>query len=273
LGEVVANSYAQSKTVTCSVCGEVSSADVWLIVDTDERPDLVGRLRQDALHEVACGHCGATVGRIDAPLLLFQPRAEPPALFSPARRTTKEQDRQQADRLVRALRAQVGYRWKEKWNSMGVPYVPREVLTVALDEGVDAALRAYRELVGERTEVRTTNAANAGGRAEVHTTNAANAGGRTEVCTTNAPNAAEFGGEDEVSLLDQVWAFVEAGDAELEQVVETYPELLTPEGLNLLEGLAYIAREKGDEVEALRLAERLRLLGRFLQDRGRVFRM
>ena len=93
---------------------------------------------------------------------------------------------------------------------------------------------------------------------------------RTEVCTTNK---GESGCTAETALLDQVWAFVEAGQEELEVVVQACPELLTPEALNLLEGLTFIARDEGDEAEAVRLAERLGQLGGFLRDRGSVFRM
>jgi hypothetical protein len=35
------NSYAQRADLTCTACGHAFSADIWLIVDAAERPDLI----------------------------------------------------------------------------------------------------------------------------------------------------------------------------------------------------------------------------------------
>jgi len=44
------HSYAQAATLDCPNCGQSFQADIWLTVDTAERPDLTERLRGHAPH-------------------------------------------------------------------------------------------------------------------------------------------------------------------------------------------------------------------------------
>ena len=46
------NSLAQAGEFTCPQCHRPFAADVWLIVDAGERPDLVQRIRAGDLHAV-----------------------------------------------------------------------------------------------------------------------------------------------------------------------------------------------------------------------------
>jgi len=62
------HSFSQTASLTCPQCGRAFSAEVWLIVDADERPDLLARIRAGTLHDVTCPHCGHQ-GQVDAPLL------------------------------------------------------------------------------------------------------------------------------------------------------------------------------------------------------------
>ena len=66
-------SYAQAAPVTCPACDHAFSFEVWLIVDTVERPDLVDCIRGGTLHDIICPSCGEPVGQVDAPLLLYTP--------------------------------------------------------------------------------------------------------------------------------------------------------------------------------------------------------
>ncbi|MGB9872982.1 MAG: CpXC domain-containing protein, partial [Anaerolineae bacterium] len=70
------HSFAQPASLTCPRCGQTFSAEVWLIVDAAERPDLLERLRDGTLHDVTCPHCGHS-GQVDAPLLVFRPHLSP----------------------------------------------------------------------------------------------------------------------------------------------------------------------------------------------------
>ena len=96
-------SHAELITLTCPACGTSHTANLWLIVAPDERPDLVEQIRNGTLHTATCPQCSQT-HTPDAPLLIFRPTAASPILFSPAQQTTSEQDQQQAAELITILR-------------------------------------------------------------------------------------------------------------------------------------------------------------------------
>jgi tetratricopeptide (TPR) repeat protein len=154
-------SYAQPASVTCRRCGEAFSVDLWLIVDAGERPDLLERVRQGALHAFPCPRCGQTV-EADAPLLLYFSRAplrlsgrEVRLLFSPARWTRPQEDEAQAGALLARLREALGPAWREEWLREGLLVLPRGLLPLFLREDPEAALRALtrtlEEFIGART--------------------------------------------------------------------------------------------------------------------------
>jgi len=61
-------SYPDHVSLTCPQCQAPFTAPVYVIVDGVERPDLVARILDETLHDVACPQCGQ-VGRVPAPLL------------------------------------------------------------------------------------------------------------------------------------------------------------------------------------------------------------
>jgi hypothetical protein len=138
-------SFAQEADLLCPRCGQSFRADVWLIVDAAERPDLLERVRAGTLHTLSCPHCGHE-GGIDVPVLIFRPYPTPgrgedfPLLFSPAQHTSSEEDQQQAAVLLETLRRRLGDRWRDEWLARGLPGVPRPLLPVVLSEGPEAAL-------------------------------------------------------------------------------------------------------------------------------------
>jgi len=133
-------SHAELITLTCPACGTSHTADIWLIVAPDERPDLLEQIRNGALHTVTCPQCGQT-HTLDAPLLIFRPTAAPPILFSPAQQTTSEQDQQHAAALIGILRQRLGAAWNDAWLAQGPAVVPRPMLLVALTDDPAAALQ------------------------------------------------------------------------------------------------------------------------------------
>lgn len=64
----MAISYAEHVPLTCPRCGTEFSAEIHIIVDAVERPDLVSRILDDSLHDSRCPQCGQP-GRVSAPLL------------------------------------------------------------------------------------------------------------------------------------------------------------------------------------------------------------
>ena len=82
-------SFSQVAQVQCPECGTPLAAEVWLIIDASEHPDLIERCRLGNIHDLLCqnGHTGMA----KAPLLLRLPDPER-VLFSPPDSTTEEQD-------------------------------------------------------------------------------------------------------------------------------------------------------------------------------------
>ena len=137
------HSLAEQPTLTCPACGQPFTPDIWLILDAAERPDLLARAREGAIHQVVCpnGHAG----EVDAPLLVYRPGAARPLLFSPARRTTAEQDREIAGGLLRRLAASLGGAWREAWLD-STAIVPRKALLGGADPEM-AARQALAEVM------------------------------------------------------------------------------------------------------------------------------
>ncbi len=131
-------SYAEQASLTCSDCGHTFTADIWLIVDASERPDLVARAREGTLHRVTCPRCGHAWD-VDVPLLIFTPPDlgvnRPPVLFSPAQQTSAEQDQEHAAALVTRLRDALGERWRDEWLDQAL-VMPRLLLFVVLADGI-----------------------------------------------------------------------------------------------------------------------------------------
>ncbi len=139
----MSTSHAETANLPCRSCGAPIAAEVWVIVDPTERPDLLARLLAGMLHDLTCPACGHTA-TLDAPLLIVRPAAEPVLLFSPARGGGAAQAEAQAEALVSLLRAHVGAAWRDEWLGHGVVGVARAALPALLtdDPATAAALAA-----------------------------------------------------------------------------------------------------------------------------------
>ena len=132
-------SLSQRHPLTCPDCGLDFDFELWRVIDVEQRPDLLARVRDGSLHVATCPNGHTTL--VDAPLLLYRPSADPALLFSPAQQTTTEQDQEQAQSLVAWLRDALGDAWQAAWLGDGLRAVPRPLLGTALDEGVEAAMQ------------------------------------------------------------------------------------------------------------------------------------
>ena len=173
----MATSYAQSAPLSCPSCGQSFEAEIWLIVDVSERPDLRERLRSGLLHQVICPHCGHA-GQIDAPVLVLlpvaagedgpdgvgatgtvelsdtpspQPARSPRQLY-PAPHTTPQPDREHAAGLVTTLTQSMGDAWREEWVAEGLRIVARNLLPAALSDDPETALRQAAEQAAAELE-------------------------------------------------------------------------------------------------------------------------
>lgn len=143
-------SVAESVTLPCQQCGRPVAAEVWIIVDVAERPDLLAQLRAGTLHDIACPDCGHTA-TINAPLLVYRPEAEPPLLFSPASGSSSEQDEEQAMALLGMFREDMGDAWRDEWLARGLTGVARAALPAVLsdDPATAAGLAAAHAAEGD----------------------------------------------------------------------------------------------------------------------------
>jgi hypothetical protein len=97
----MSRSASQEVGVTCVSCGTAFGAEVWLIVDAAERPDLVARIVDGSIHTASCPHCG-TLHPLDAPLL-FHDHARQQLIFATQEHSPPEQDQQIARQLGQQL--------------------------------------------------------------------------------------------------------------------------------------------------------------------------
>ncbi len=110
-------SYSQPTALTCDHCGAAFTADVWLILDIVERPDLADRARTGELHRVACPNGDTT--ELSAPLLLSLQGQTPPLLFFPARRSMGDREREHGLALLDLVRRRFGPSWREASGKAG----------------------------------------------------------------------------------------------------------------------------------------------------------
>ena len=108
----MAHSHGEHRTLTCPECGQAFETEVWLIVDTEERPGLARCIREGNLHQWACPHCGDQ-GEDDAPILVYCPGEDPPQLVSRAQETSQEGDRERAAALEGQLPEELGNDWQD----------------------------------------------------------------------------------------------------------------------------------------------------------------
>ncbi len=127
-------SFSQTISSTCPQCRTTFEAEIWLIVDTSARPDLLDRIRRGTLHDLACPNCKQTPGQVDAPLLLYRPGEIPPLLYSPAQQITAQEDLEDAHDLVNTLRINLGDAWQETWLEHGLMGIPRPHLAAVLND-------------------------------------------------------------------------------------------------------------------------------------------
>ncbi|MFO7539534.1 MAG: CHAT domain-containing protein [Chloroflexota bacterium] len=111
----MANSYAQTEDVTCPNCQHTWSANIWLLVDVDERPDLAGLARSEKWQNISCQNCDQALS-FNAPLLLFWPSSTLPLTFFAAANQTQNANEQAAQFLIDTLYEQLGSsQWQDEW--------------------------------------------------------------------------------------------------------------------------------------------------------------
>ena len=220
------------------------SAELLLIVDSSERPGLLQRKLEGTQHDMPCpnGH----IRTVDAPLLLYRPGEEAPLLFSPARNTAEEEDRQQAEGLVGLLRQRLGDSWRDQGLTQGLAVAPRDLLPAAVSDDPQSALRELVERARAGVEYLRQEDPQAYARLE--------------------EEAKKAMGSD--PLVQTLFRFIEADTwANSQRIVEEHAELLTDEADALLCQLLDSARQRNDD-NAVRTFEEHRALLQRCRDAG-----
>jgi CHAT domain-containing protein len=253
-------SHAELITLTCPACGTSHTANLWLIVAPDERPDLVEQIRNGTLHTATCPQCGQT-RTLDAPLLIFRPTAAPPILFSPAQQTSTKQDQELAAALIGILRQHLGAAWNDAWLGQGPAVVPRPMLLVALTDDPAAALQGLAARMQQALAELRRRDPEAFARLEAEAQQAMAALLAADQTPDEAPASAAT--TDAPALIQALDAFLNARTwTDSYREVQAHPELLSDEALALLEQRIATARTVGNSRAVAFFEEHLSLLRR-----------
>lgn len=143
-------SFAQAVEVSCGDCKQSFGAEVWLIVDAVEHPELVTQIQKGDVHLVHCPHCGSAYP-LDAPLL-FHDQANELLVFASQEQSTPEQDQQIARQLGQQLIASIPVAERATYLTtaqmvVGIDELRRAAAseTVATGDELTAGLRALME--------------------------------------------------------------------------------------------------------------------------------
>jgi len=224
-------SYSENTPLTCPSCGQDFSAEVWMLIDSVERPDLADALREGPLNIVACPHCDYS-GPAGAPLLFHDPSKQRVYFAAPADGEEHEW-REQAQSLLYLL---VGSLPEEQRR----PYLG----DVQVEQEVEGVRRAVLRRHGARR-------------------------GPASVQPPVAPSPAAHGVEhhvvaappieptpDSSPTLDAVRALLAADSPEqFATIVEEHPVLLSTAADTTLAQLAEVAYAQGEREVATALGE------------------
>jgi CpXC protein len=95
-------SLPQYPPTMCVGCNAMDTPELYVIVDVDERPDLVQRIKDDVLHTAICPHCGVVMV-FGMPLLVYRRHQRVPVIYSPVPIADTAQRDQHARMLIDSL--------------------------------------------------------------------------------------------------------------------------------------------------------------------------
>ena len=131
LNTAMEHSVAVRTSVACNACAAAIEAELWVIVDVEERPDIADRIRSGTLHTFKCSQCD-TVRRMSVSALIYLPKSQPRILFVPVAGATNERIRQEATQLASLLSERLGDAWRDEWLANGLDIVTPEELASLL---------------------------------------------------------------------------------------------------------------------------------------------
>lgn len=128
-------SLPQYLETACVRCHSTYRPELYVIVDAEERPDLVQRIKDGVIHCAICPHCGVVMS-FGLPLLVYRRGAAVPVMYSPVAIATPEQREEHALMLLQLLSRQLGAEWDDQL-TRGVYHVERDQLAEVVDVNPD----------------------------------------------------------------------------------------------------------------------------------------
>ena len=86
------NSYSKPTETHCPHCDQRVTIEVWLIVDQGTQPESIQSIIDGSFQTHSCPNCSKSIQGVDQPVLIYQPKQQPPLLFAPALKTTLIED-------------------------------------------------------------------------------------------------------------------------------------------------------------------------------------
>ncbi len=221
-------SYTEPTRLICHACGKPFETAIWTLVDVGEQPELYAALLNGSLNLTTCPHCGQA-NQANSPLLLHDPALRR-VYFAVPGNADEHIWREHAQTLLYALVAALP-------DEARLPYLGDVQISQGLDGLRHSLLRRGRRNRQDPAARGRTNAESTPVQA-------------TPVAAAN-PLASS-------PLLDWVQVLLATDSpAEFQEVVRSYPELLSDAADRLLEALAAEAKRAG-EPDAVRAIQKVR---------------
>jgi hypothetical protein len=204
-------SFSQTHSLTCPQCKTPFHADIWLIVDAGERPDLAARCHDGSIHVVACPNHHS--GMLAAPLL-YHDRAKQQLFLAYPQNMTEQQVQQVGGQLIQQLRGQMlilpGSAYLDAPQA-----IPIELLPAAMDDKLEEVMAALQQQAAQFEKLR------------------------------NHPALRVLQEHQTLAQTIQAWMNLDAWNASKE-FLQAHPELLSADAELVLAALLDLARAQDD---------------------------
>lgn len=142
---MASRSWAERIDFKCPECQTLLSLQAWVLIDVQERPDLVRSIGSGRLNVVTCPKCTKNT-TMDVPILLFSENANPAMLFSPSRQTPPDRESGQLRQLLSDLQTRSETMWITEFLPGGIGGVKRERLAAVMGVDLKSILDELLEL-------------------------------------------------------------------------------------------------------------------------------
>jgi|GEM_PF-1663677 len=204
-------SFSQTHSLTCPQCKTPFNADIWLIVDAGERPDLAARCHDGSIHVVTCPNHHS--GMLAAPLL-YHDRAKQQLFLAYPQNMTEQQVQQVGGQLIPQLRGQMlilpGSTYLDAPQA-----IPIELLPAAMDDKLEEVMAALQQQAAQFEKLR------------------------------NHPALRVLQEQRALGETIQQWVALDAWNTS-KQFLETHPELLSADAELVLAAMLDLARAQDD---------------------------